>query len=73
VLEALDRVEELTGRRLDWHYVEEPRNGDHICYISDLRKFQRDYPKWKITCSVDAILEKVVTAQSVHQLHVAPK
>jgi CDP-paratose 2-epimerase len=39
------------------------RRGDHICYISDLRKFKRDYPKWGITNSLDATLEELVEAK----------
>jgi CDP-paratose 2-epimerase len=69
MLEAIARIEQLTGRKLDWQYVEEARKGDHICYISDLRKFQGHYPKWKITRSLDAILEEMVAAQRTRQLH----
>ncbi len=41
-------------------YVDEPRKGDHICYISDLRKFQGHYPGWRITRSLDDILAGLV-------------
>jgi CDP-paratose 2-epimerase len=67
MLEAITRIEELTGRKLDWHYVEEARKGDHICYISNLRKFQMQYPKWKITSSLDAILEEMIASQRAQQ------
>ncbi len=73
MLEAIARIEQLTGRKLDWHYVEEARKGDHICYISNLRKFQTHYPKWKITRSLDAILEEMVAAHRKQQLHSASK
>jgi CDP-paratose 2-epimerase len=73
VLEAIARIERLTGRKLDWHYVDEARKGDHICYISNLRKFQRDYPKWKITRSVDAILQEMVASRHAHPEHSAAK
>jgi CDP-paratose 2-epimerase len=68
MLEAIARIEPLTGRKLDWHYVEEARKGDHICYISNLRKFQTHYPKWKITRSLDAILEEIVASQRAQHL-----
>jgi len=71
MLEAIARIEELTGRKLDWHYVEEARKGDHICYISNLRKFQTHYPKWKITRSLDAILEEIVVSQRAQRVHLA--
>ena len=66
ILEAIARIEQLTGRRLDWNYVEEARRGDHICYISNLRKFQAHYPKWTITRTVDAILEEMVAFAICH-------
>ncbi len=59
LVEAIDRFEELFGRKLEREYVEEPRRGDHICYISDLRRFKSDYPDWEITISLDKILEQL--------------
>jgi len=39
ILEA--HANRATNRaQIDWRYVEEARKGDHICYISNLRKFQ---------------------------------
>jgi CDP-paratose 2-epimerase len=63
MLEAIERIEQLTGRKLDWRYVDEARKGDHICYISNLGKFQRHYPNWKITRGLDAILEEIIASQ----------
>jgi CDP-paratose 2-epimerase len=63
MLEAIERIEQMTGRKLDWHYVEEARKGDHICYISNLGKFKKDYPGWKITHGLDAILEEIIASQ----------
>ncbi len=63
MLEAIERIEQMTGRKLDWRYAEEARRGDHICYISNLGKFQSHYPKWKITRGLDAILEEMVASE----------
>ena len=63
MVEAIEKIEGMTGKKLDWKYVDEARRGDHICYISDLRKFKRDYPKWEITKSLDATLEELVAAE----------
>ena len=63
MLEAIERVEQMTGRKLDWRYVDEARKGDHICYISNLGKFQSHYPDWKITRGLDAILEEIILSQ----------
>jgi CDP-paratose 2-epimerase len=62
VLEAIGRFEELIGTALDTEYVEEPRRGDHICYVSDLSRFRSDYPGWELTMSLDAILDELAAA-----------
>src|SRR5258705_135876 len=68
MLEAIARIEQLTGKKLNWTYVDEARKGDHICYISDLAKFKSHYPNWKVTRGLDAILEEVVASQRAQQL-----
>src|SRR6266446_4237394 len=73
MLEAIARIEQLAGRKLDWQYVEEARKGDHICYISNLRKFQTHYPNWRITRGLDAILAEMVATQRGQQLRSAAK
>jgi CDP-paratose 2-epimerase len=65
MLEAIERIEQMTGRKLDWRYVDEARKGDHICYISNLAKFQSHYPNWRITRGLDAILEEIIASQRV--------
>ena len=64
MFEAIDRIGHITGKKLDWRYVDEARKGDHICYISDLSKFRSHYPNWSITRSLDAILEEIIAAES---------
>ena len=59
ILEAIGRLEELTGVRLAHEYVDEPRRGDHVCYITDLRRFRADYPEWEPELSLDRILEEL--------------
>ena len=61
VLEAIAKIEEMTGKKLQWNYVNENRKGDHICYISDLSKFRSHYPSWNITISLDEILRQIIT------------
>jgi CDP-paratose 2-epimerase len=63
VIEAIDRLGQMTGRKTNWRYREEARKGDHICYISNLGKFKSHYPNWKLTRSLDIILEEIVTSQ----------
>ena len=59
MLEAIALCEEITGRALDWSYVEQNRIGDHIWWIGDLAAFQSDYPGWKPRYGVREILEEI--------------
>lgn len=59
VLECIDLVEQLSGHKFEWSYREQERKGDHICYISDLSKFQSHYPEWRITQSLTSICEQI--------------
>jgi len=63
MLEAIARIENMTGKKLQWRYVEEARRGDHICYISNLSKFCSHYPKWRITRTLENILEEIIFSQ----------
>ncbi|MCW5891461.1 MAG: NAD-dependent epimerase/dehydratase family protein [bacterium] len=56
--EAIARFEDLYGRKLAVEYVDQNRVGDHVCYISDLRRLQADYPGWGITRSLDDIVRE---------------
>lgn len=59
VLECIDRVEQLSGEKLMWDYAEQERKGDHICYISNLKRFRTDYPEWTLEWSLDRICEDI--------------
>jgi CDP-paratose 2-epimerase len=65
MLEAIRIGEDLSGKRLDFTYVEDNRVGDHIWYISDVRKFQRDYPDWSYRYSIRDILLEIHEALAV--------
>lgn len=62
MLEAIARCEAISGKKLDWTYVEDNRIGDHIWWISDVRKFQAHYPGWKYRYDLDAILREIHAA-----------
>jgi len=64
VLECIYLVEELTNRPLKRTYAEQNRVGDHICYISDLRKLRDHFPGWSVTRSLPEICTEIIQAQS---------
>ena len=45
---------------MNFEYVDQAREGDHICYISDLRKMKLHYPNWDLTKSLDDIFDEIV-------------
>lgn len=59
VLEAFDRIAVLSGKKMQYEYVDKNREGDHICYISDLSKMQAHYPEWNLTKPLDTIFEEI--------------
>lgn len=63
MLEAFKKLEDLVGRPVNWEYSDKNREGDHICYISNLNRLKTDYPNWRITKSLDEILEEMVRAE----------
>jgi CDP-paratose 2-epimerase len=59
MLEAIDLCQRITGRELDWTYVDENRIGDHMWWIGDLTAFKRDYPEWSLGYDVEGILRDI--------------
>jgi len=59
VLEAITLCEDITGNKLDWTYEETNRLGDHIWWISDVSRFQKDCPDWNYRYDLPAIIEEI--------------
>ena len=64
MLEAIDKCQNLTGRRMRWSYSETNRAGDHVWWISDIRRFQAHYPGRSMRYDLDAILREIFDAAS---------
>lgn len=62
ILDAFRMAEAVTGKPMEWRYVEANRVGDHICYYSDLRKMRTHYPNWDITIPLEKIFEQIASA-----------
>jgi len=60
VIEAIHKINEITESNYT-NYTIEPENriGDHVWYVSDLRKFQSHYPEWKIERSLVDIIKEM--------------
>src|SRR5262245_29479560 len=53
ILEAFESVRELSGKPMRSEYSDRAREGDHVCYVTDLAKFRAHFPGWTITRSLD--------------------
>lgn len=62
ILEAFDLVQNLTGKRMIWEYDPKNREGDHICYISNLGKMRSHYPEWDVSVSLEETMRQIVKA-----------
>ena len=65
VLEAIELAERITGRRLDFTISNESRPGDVMWWISDVRRFRRDYPRWEYRHDLPSIVEDIVDGVSL--------
>lgn len=63
ILEIINLLYEDFGLRLKYSYVDQPRIGDHICYYTDMSKFKRDFPFWRITKNLKDIIKEIVIAK----------
>jgi CDP-paratose 2-epimerase len=59
MLEAIAMSEQIAGRPLQWQYVDENRAGDHMWWISDVGRFQRDYPQWQYRYGIREVLQEI--------------
>lgn len=62
ILEAFALVEEVSGQRQLYTYLDDNRIGDHICYYSNLTKMKSHYPGWDISVSLEETIRQIVEA-----------
>ncbi len=61
ILEVINFFKKNYNIHLETEYFEKNRVGDHIWWITDYTKFQRDYPKWKIKFNIEKILQSIAS------------
>ena len=59
ILEAFAAAERVSGKKMISTYVDKNREGDHICYVSDLAKMKAHYPEWGVQKSLDDIFREI--------------
>ncbi len=72
MLEAIKMCENISGNTMQWQYMPENRSGDHMWWISDVRKFKQDFPEWHyqydLTKTLTEIYEVTKEAHANHEL-----
>lgn len=64
ILEAIAKIEEFSGKRVPHSLSDTARSGDHIWYVSDIRKFRSHYPDFEYDYDIDRILKEMLAAAS---------
>lgn len=62
ILEAFDLISSISGKKMIYEYSDRNREGDHICYISNLNKMKEHFPGWDITKDLTTTFEEIYTA-----------
>ena len=60
VIEALDLIEKISGFKIKRKILKQNRVGDHIWYISNMKKFKKNYPQWKQKYTTKKIIEELI-------------
>lgn len=69
VLEAIEIAQEAAGRELSYSISNQAREGDHIWWVSDVRRFQAHYPDWSFEYDLKTIIGEIVEATEEKHIH----
>lgn len=61
IIELIEIISKKLKTKPNVEIIDQARTGDHICYISDITKFEKNYPNWKITKSIDEIIDEIIS------------
>ncbi|MBI2596872.1 NAD-dependent epimerase/dehydratase family protein [Candidatus Daviesbacteria bacterium] len=67
VIEAIEKIEKVLGKKAKIKFNSQNRIGDHIWYISDVSKFKKHYPDWEYTYNLDQILWELCKFVTQHK------
>jgi len=63
IIEAIDICQRVSSKELNYQYIDTPRKGDHIWWISDCRKFISHYPGWKYKFNIEETIRQIYHMQ----------
>ncbi len=59
IIEAISLCQKISGNKLNYRVVEKNRIGDHIWYITALKKFKSHYPAWRLKYDLEETLGQI--------------
>lgn len=62
ILEAIEMIEQASGIKSEFEYIDQSRVGDHICYISDLTRIGNELKGWALSISLPEIIDQLVSS-----------
>tara|TARA_E500000178_G_C16920483_1_gene707005 strand:+ start:123 stop:1169 length:1047 start_codon:yes stop_codon:yes gene_type:complete len=60
ILEAIEEIESIKNIKIKRQIIKQNRVGDHIWYITDNKKFKKDYPNWKQKYNTKKIINELI-------------
>lgn len=66
ILESIDLIEMMAGKVCKYNYIDIPRIGDHIWYITNDNKFKNKYKNWKQNYTIHSIIEELINANKYY-------
>jgi len=64
VREAAQIVQDYTGIKPKFKYIKKNRVGDHKWWISDNKKFIKDFPSWKVKYDIKKIIHEMINKKN---------
>ena len=61
IIEAINTIYKLTNISIKKELKKQNRVGDHIWYISNMKKFKSHYPKWKQIYNSEKIIDELLS------------
>ena len=60
ILEAISEIEHMAKIKIKRKFIKQNRVGDHIWYITNNKKFKKDYPNWKQKYNTKKIIKELI-------------
>ena len=60
IIEAISEIEHMAKIKIKRKFIKQNRVGDHIWYITDNKKFKKDYPNWKQKYNTKKIIKELI-------------